>query len=89
MIKETLVVKTISKRVGKPIKPYERTSYSEDELKAMLDGLKWSPYTNGDLILKVKKDINDRKRLTKQYEKAKERIFGKAPKKDNAQSGKE
>lgn len=75
------------KRVGRPIKPYERTSYTQDEMKVILDSLSQSPYTNSDLREKVKRDIQDRKRLTKQYAKAKERIFGKeAPKKNNPQS---
>jgi hypothetical protein len=77
------------RRVGRPIKPYERTSYTQDEMKVILDSLSQSPYTNSDLREKVKKDIQDRKRLTKQYAKAKERVFGKAPKDNNTQSIKE
>ncbi len=62
----------MSRRVGRPSKEYIFIRYSEAELNIMLRCLDKS---EKNLITKIRLDLKERKRLHKNYEKAKARIF--------------
>jgi len=65
----------MGRRVGRPIKPFDfNINYSVSELLIMLKGLRKLKCDDA-LIRKVKYNISEKRRLTKAYEKAKERLF--------------
>ncbi len=68
----------MANRVGRPSNPWIQVRYTESEIITILIALKKLPLVDRptELITKIKFDISERKRLHKNYEKAKRRIFG-------------
>lgn len=67
----------MSRRVGRPSKPYVRTAYSEPELRFIYELVKKTD--NKELKEKLRHDLKERKRLSFLYERAKERLFKNNP----------
>lgn len=64
----------MARRVGRPSKPYVRTCYSPVEIEFIYELVKKTD--NIELKAKLKNDIKETKRLTKNYQNAKKRLFG-------------
>jgi hypothetical protein len=63
----------MARRVGRPSKPWVQVNYTESEIVFMLALVRKTD--NKELKIKLSNDIKERKRLHKNYEKAKQRLF--------------
>ncbi len=63
----------LKRRVGRPYKPWTAVTYTESEIVFILALVRKT--NNIELKKKIANDIKERKRLHRNYEKAKERLF--------------